>query len=328
VYFTDMDYNIRSVNKAVSERLGLGEKAIVGRKCYEVFHSMNEPWQACPHHKTVETKKSYIEEVVDPRTGETFFTSTSPIFDIAGNFLGSVHIVRDITELKHIRERLATSERMAALGEVAAKVAHEIRNPLVSIGGFAQRLENKLEGNLKEYATIIAREVRRLEDILRDILGFVREVRLSITSVDVNTLLRNVLSLVESEAAGRGIGIETSFGEVPAVLIDGDRIQEAILNIVNNSIQAVDAGGKIEVKTYPANGDVVVEVSDTGAGIAEKDLAFIFDPFFTTKRTGTGLGLAITRRIIEEHKGRIEVRSRPGEGTTIKVFFAVGKEER
>ncbi len=92
VYFTDMDYTIRSINKAVSERLGLPDSEIVGRKCYDVFHSMNEPWQACPHHKTVETKKPYIEEVEDPRTGETFLTSTSPIFDISGQFSrGSTH---------------------------------------------------------------------------------------------------------------------------------------------------------------------------------------------------------------------------------------------
>jgi PAS domain S-box-containing protein len=325
VYFTDMDYTIRSVNKAVPERLGLREEEIVGRKCYDVFHSMNEPWKACPHHKTVETKKSYVEEVEDPGTGETFLTSTSPIFDIAGNFLGAVHIVRDVTELKQIRERLATAERMAALGEVAAKVAHEIRNPLVSIGGFAQRLESKLEGNLKEYATIIAREVKRLEDILRDILGFVREVRLSITSVDINGVIRNVLSLVESEVTEREIGVETILGEVPEVLLDVDRIKEAFLNIVNNSIQAVGTHGKITISTYPRNGTVIVEVTDTGEGIAEKDLPFIFDPFYTTKPTGTGLGLAITRRIIEEHKGRIEVKSKLGEGTIIKVFLSVGR---
>lgn len=329
VYFTDMDYTIRSVNKAVSERLGVPAEQVVGKKCYEVFHNMTEPWKECPHHKTVETKKSFVEEVEDPRTGATSLTSTSPIFDISGNFLGAVHIVRDITELKQIRERLATAERMAALGEVAAKVAHEIRNPLVSIGGFAQRLENKLDGNLKEYATIIAREVKRLEDILRDILGFVREVRLSMKSVDVNTLMGNVFSLVESEAVERGIALDSSFADVPEVIVDPDRIKEAFLNIMNNSIQAVGTHGKITIKTYPRNGNVVVEIVDTGTGIAEKDLPFIFDPFYTTKPTGTGLGLAITRRIIEEHKGRIEVRSRPGEGTTIKVLLpGKRKEER
>lgn len=321
VYFTDMDYTIKNMNKAVAERLGMSEREILGKKCHEVFHGMKEPWEACPHHKTVETKKPYIEEVEDPRTGETFLTSTSPIFDMSGNFLGTVHIVRDVTELKRIRERLATAERMAALGEVAAKVAHEIRNPLVSVGGFAQRLEHKLEGNLKEYATIISREVKRLEDILRDILGFVRDVRLTTTDVDINGLMRDVMSLFESEVMERGIVFETTFGEVPLVRLDMDRIKEAFLNIVNNSIQAVGNHGRITTKTYSSDGYVVVEISDTGKGIAEKDLPFIFDPFYTTKPTGTGLGLAITRRIIEEHKGRIEVKSKLEEGTTVKVYL-------
>jgi signal transduction histidine kinase len=288
---------------------------------------MNEPWQDCPHHKTVEQKKAYIEEVADPRTGETFLSSTSPLFDLSGAFLGTVHIVRNISELKQIRERLATSERMAALGEVAAKVAHEIRNPLVSIGGFAQRLEHKLDGNLKEYATIIAREVKRLEDILRDILGFVREVRLSLTTANINTLLRDVLSLVETETMERGITLETSFGEVADILLDMDRMREAFLNIVNNAIQAVGNRGTIRILTYPWDGHMVVEIQDTGKGISEKDLPFIFDPFYTTKPTGTGLGLAITRRIIEEHKGRIEVKTKIEEGTTIKVFLSSGKEK-
>jgi PAS domain S-box-containing protein len=327
VYFTDIDYTIRSANKAVADKIGMSEDKIIGKKCYEVFHGMNEPWQDCPHHKTVEQKKAYIEEVADPRTGETFLSSTSPLFDLSGAFLGTVHIVRNISELKQIRERLATSERMAALGEVAAKVAHEIRNPLVSIGGFAQRLEHKLDGNLKEYATIIAREVKRLEDILRDILGFVREVRLSLTTANINTLLRDVLSLVETETMERGITLETSFGEVADILLDMDRMREAFLNIVNNAIQAVGNRGTIRILTYPWDGHMVVEIQDTGKGISEKDLPFIFDPFYTTKPTGTGLGLAITRRIIEEHKGRIEVKTKIEEGTTIKVFLSSGKEK-
>jgi signal transduction histidine kinase len=242
--------------------------------------------------------------------------------------MGTVHIVRDITEIKHIRERLASAERMAALGEVAAKVAHEIRNPLVSIGGFAQRLEKKLDGNLKEYSTIISREVKRLEDILKDILGFVREVRLSMEDVDINDLLRNVLSLCGSEIHEREITLETNYGPIPAVRIDPDRLLEAFLNVVNNAIQAVVSHGRITVKTYESNGYVIVEISDTGAGISEKDLPFIFDPFYTTKPFGTGLGLAITRRIIEEHKGRIEVRSVIGEGTNLKVFLPARKEEK
>lgn len=327
VYITDGNYNIKNINKAVVERMGLSEKEIIGKKCHEVFHRKGEPPHTCPHHKTVQTKKAHVEEIEDAYLGGTFLISSSPIMDSATNFLGTVNIVRDITEINLIRERLANSERMAALGEVAAKVAHEIRNPLVSVGGFAQRLEKKLSGNLKEYATIITNEVQRLEDILRDILGFVRQVRLSRTDVDINELLKETVSLVEDEAADREILIETDFSDVPEILVDPDRIKESLLNIVKNAIQAVLTQGTISVKTFTWGNDVVVEIRDTGPGIDNKDMPFIFDPFYTTKPSGTGLGLAITRRIIEEHGGRIEVESHPGEGTTITIYLPTIKEE-
>lgn len=327
VYITDGNYNIKKTNKAVVERMGLSEKEIIGKKCYEIFHRKSEPPHTCPHHKTVQSKKAHVEEMEDAYLGGTFLISSSPIMDSATNFLGTVNIVRDITEISLIRERLANSERMAALGEVAAKVAHEIRNPLVSVGGFAQRLEKKLSGNLKEYATIITNEVQRLEDILRDILGFVRQVRLSRTDVDINELLKETVSLVENEAADREILIETDFSDVPEILVDPDRIKESLLNIVKNAIQAVVTQGTISVKTFTWGNDVVVEIRDTGPGIDNKDMPFIFDPFYTTKPSGTGLGLAITRRIIEEHRGRIKVASHPGEGTTITIYLPTIKEE-
>ena len=327
VFFTDTDYTIRNVNKAVANKFGMTEHELIGRKCYEVFHGKDSPLQECPHHKTVETKKAFVEEVEDAHLGGIFLTSTSPLFDAAGSFLGTVHIVRDISEIKLIQEKLAISERMAALGEVAARVAHEIRNPLVSIGGFAQRLERTLDGNLKEYAMIINNEVKRLELILKEILGFVREVRLTKTAVNINDVISEVLALVESELIEKGIAMRTGLGDVPGIFLDADRVKEAMLNIVNNAIRAVGANGEIEVRTYTGNGHVIAEVSDSGSGIEEKDMAFIFDPFYTTKPMGTGLGLAITRRIIEEHKGRIEVKSRPGEGTTMRVFLPTGKED-
>ena len=328
LFFTDMDYTIRSVNRAVTEKFGVPEGMLLKRKCYEVFHGMHEPWPECPHHMTLQKKKAIAKELDDPHLGGAFLTSTSPLFDKAGNCLGTVHLMRDITELRQIRERLENAERMAALGEVAAKVAHEIRNPLVSVGGFAQRLEKKLEGNLKEYASIITREVKGLEAILKDILGFVKEVRLSKEQVNLNELLCNICTLIDLTADEKDILIETNYGDIPALSLDPERVREAFMNILNNSLQAIGRRGEIRMKTSVRDGYVLTEIQDTGSGIAEKDLSFIFDPFFTTKTTGTGLGLSITRRIIEEHKGRIEVRSKVGEGTTLKVYLPFGKEER
>ncbi len=326
IYITDQNYNIKNINKAVVSKINKPAGEIVGRKCYEIFHGMSEPLTECPHHKTVQTKKAYIEEVEDKYLGGTFLTSSSPVFDTAGEFMGTVHVVRDITELNVLRNKLEASERMAALGEVAAKVAHEIRNPLVSVGGFARRLERKLDGNLKGYAGIIAKEVSRLEDILKEILGFVKEARLTMEKININKLVRDIILLVEADAKERGIMLSPDYGDTPLVSVDRDRIKEALLNILNNALQAVTAGGAISLKTYAVTDYVAVEISDTGSGIDQKDLPFIFSPFYTTKASGTGLGLAITNRIIEEHKGKIDVESTPGKGTTFRVFLPLKEE--
>jgi PAS domain S-box-containing protein len=296
VFITDPDYTIRTVNEAVVNRIGLPKKDIIGRKCYQVFHGMEEPWEACPHHKTMDDRQPHVEEVEDPHLNATFISSTAPMFDSEGSFQGTVHVVRDISELKDLRVQLQSSERMAALGEVAAKVAHEIRNPLVSVGGFARRLEEKLDGGLKEYAHIISEEVRRLESILRDILGFVKEVRMSRRLVDLNEIVANVLGLLRGELSDKGNTIIEEFTNASLVMnIDPDRMKEAILNILVNANEATKKG-RIAVRTYARDGTGVLEVNDEGSGIRSEDIARIFDPFFTTRPTGTGLGLKAPAR--------------------------------
>lgn len=321
VYFNTKDYVIRHINKAVIERLGKPSEEIVGKKCYQVFHGRNEPLPECPHHKTVKTKKAFVEEVEDPNLGGIFLSSSSPIFDSTGEFIGTVHVVRDITELKRLQEKLMMAERMAALGEVAAKVAHEIRNPLVSIGGFARRLEKKLDGNLKGYAEIIANEVIRLERILTEILGFIREVKILKEVVNINGLVDDVISLIKSDLDEREIVLVKELNAPYKVYVDPNGIKEALLNILTNAAHAIGSNGTIFVKTYVEDNSIVIEIEDTGRGISKEELPFIFDPFFTTKGSGTGLGLAITQRIIEKHNGRIEVESKPAIGSTFKVYI-------
>jgi signal transduction histidine kinase len=231
--------------------------------------------------------------------------------------------LRDITELRNLREKLVNAEKMAALGAVAARVAHEIRNPLVSVGGFAKRLESKLDGNLREYAEIIVREVGRLEDILREILGFVKEVRLAKEITNFNNLLDDVLRLMKSDIEDRNIELVKVFGESTDIFVDPNRVKEAIVNIISNAIQSLVGSGSIYVRTYVKGDDSVMEIEDSGGGIAAADIDSIFDPFFTTKAAGTGLGLAITNKIIEEHNGRIEVESEVGTGTVFRIYMPI-----
>jgi PAS domain S-box-containing protein len=321
VYFVTQDYVIRNVNQAVVKRLGKKAVDIIGKKCYEVFHGTKEPRKECPHQKTIKTKQPYVEEMEDPYLGGTCIISSSPIFDTSGEFIGTVNVVSDITEMKNLRLRVIKAERMAALGEVAAKVAHEIRNPLISLGGFARRLEKKLEGNLKEYADIISKEVERLEGILSEILSFVKDTRLQKDTVRTKKIIEEVISIMQAEIDDKEIDLEKDFGEPDEIFVDQNRLKEALLNVLRNAVQAEQFKGKITVRTYRQGTNSVFEIQDDGAGIAEEDLPFIFDPFFSSKKEGTGLGLSITHRIVEEHNGHIEVETKKESGSTFKIFI-------
>ncbi len=309
VYFNDRDFNIRHINHAVVEKFGKPAEEIIGKKCYEVFHGLDSPWVLCPHLKTLETGKASVKEIKDPHSGGTFVVSSSPIFDSTGIVVGTVHISRDITELQALRERVASSDRMAVLGEMAARVAHEIRNPLISVGGFARRLEKKLTGDLNEYAKIIVEEVERLENILKEILGFVRKSNIYKNQINLNELLDETLNLVMPSITERGNNLIKNISKSQILItVDRDRIKEAILNIITNANQATKHG-TISVRTSLENNEAVIEISDNGRGIKQEDLKNIFTPFFTTRSYGTGLGLTITQRIIQEHKGRIDIES-------------------
>jgi PAS domain S-box-containing protein len=328
VFSSTKDYVLTKINRAVSEKLGKPAEEIIGKKCYEVFHGRNEPRRKCPHHKTVRTGKPYAGELDEPHLGGTFLTSSSPIFDSAGEFIGTVHVARDITEIKKLEKQLIMAQRMAALGEVAARVAHDIRNPLVSIGGFARRLEKHLEGNLKEYAAIIAREVAGLEKILSEILAYVRGVSLEKRMVNVDSLVEEVTAVMKSEFDEKQITVVKRLNALSEISMDPSNIREALLNILSNAIHAIGRDGTIIVETAIENNYAVIEIKDTGCGISEEILQFIFDPFFTTKGSGnTGLGLTISHKIIEKHNGRIEVESKPHEGSTFKVFLPLESEE-
>jgi PAS domain S-box-containing protein len=311
VYFNDKDYTIRHVNQAVLKKLGKPAEEIIGKKCYKVFHGLNEPWDQCPHAKTLQTNKAFVEEVKDSYLGGTFVISSSPIFDSLGNSVGTVHISRDVTELEVLRERVITSERMAALGEMAARVAHEIRNPLISVGGFARRLAKKLEGDIEnfDYATIIIEEVTRLEHILKEILSFVRISKVVKNKINLIDLLNNITNFVMPSITEKGNHLVTDLSESEIIAyVDPDRMKEAILNIITNANQATE-NGTITVKSRYEGNEALIEVSDTGGGINPEDRKHIFTPFFTTRPYGTGLGLAITNRIIQEHGGRMDVES-------------------
>ncbi|OGL45171.1 MAG: hypothetical protein A2149_09270 [Candidatus Schekmanbacteria bacterium RBG_16_38_11] len=231
-------------------------------------------------------------------------------------------------ELKRTQQRLVESEKLAALGEMAAGVAHEIRNPLVSIGGFARRLQQKLNGTGTEakYLNIIIREVKRLEKILQDVLYFSKESPLLLSKNNINEIIEDTLLFFESEAKEKNITIKVSLDkQIPPFLLDSQQIKQVLINLLTNSVQAIEKNGKLDIKSFLKNNNSVagVEITDTGGGIPVDVLDNIFNPFFTTKNTGTGLGLALTRKIVEKHGGQIKIRNKIGEGVTFEIDLPI-----
>lgn len=333
LYVTTKDFVITRVNKAVLQMTGMRSEDIIGKKSFEVLKGFEE-CEVKFRQEAMSSNVPFVEELEDYHHGKTFLISCSPILNNSGELAGTVHIVRDISEIKKLREKVISAERMAALGEMAAKVAHEIRNPLLSIGGFARRLEKRVSEDLREYAKIIVDETSRLEEILNDTLSFVKRARLDIRPVDITEIVDNIFNLLEPAALGRGNKL---FREIPHPLIipiDNHRFKEALLNIVTNANEAADHG-VITVRAYEAEAftedtaskEAIIEIEDNGCGISEDDRGRVFDPFFTTRAAGTGLGLSITKRIIEEHGGKIEVESKKGEGTKFIIHVPLSNSE-
>ncbi len=233
------------------------------------------------------------------------------------------------SEIDDYRVQLAEAEKFAALGRMTANVAHEIRNPLTAIGGFARRLDKRVreDSKEKEYATFIVDEVHRLEGVLRDVLSFSRGTSHRLTECNLRGIMEEALKIFEETCRDRSITIRSSFRDIPTVLCDRERILEAIENLVSNAIDAMPHGGLLAVdigeETIKGAPYVTMKVSDTGEGIKEEDMKRIFEPFFTTKQSpkGVGLGLSIMKRFVEDHGGVVQVESKVGEGSTFTLHL-------
>ncbi|WP_353686484.1 PAS domain S-box protein [Thermodesulfovibrio sp. 3462-1] len=337
IYYTDETYTIKKVNRSFLDAVGLKENEVIGKKCFKLIHKTNYPLEECPHRKAMETGISQVGELEENYLDGVYLLSSSPIFDKNGNLIGTINVAKNITELRNLKERIISMEKMAALGEMAAKVAHEIRNPLLAIGGFAKRLNKELkDGKSQEYIKIIIEEVKRLERILNEILSFVKPYPIAKESFEIKQLVDDVVNFVESTLKDNNNEFKLMINNNFTVLGNYDKLKEVLLNLISNANEATKDGlitlkiqkaDKLPVEADADKEYFIIEVEDTGCGIEKANLKRIFDPFFTTKTTGTGLGLAISKRIVEEHGGIIKVESEVNKGTKFKVYLPIHKEQ-
>jgi len=265
--------------------------------------------------------KPYELEVVTRKgTKRNLLITPSPVKG-TGRF---VLVQRDITELKDLEEKYYESQKLAAIGQLSAGIAHEVRNPLSSIKMSLQILEKRMqpEGNDLKRFKIAQREVEHLEKLVSDVLIYAKPSTPHKESSDMRSIIDGSLAMVEKSVNDKDIDVQKRYADgITSVPVDPQMITQALINIFQNAIDAMEPGGRLMISLRNENGSLVIEIGDNGCGIDEEDLPYLFNPFFTKKNYGTGLGLTQVKKIIDQHDGEIEIKSKKGEGTRFMIIL-------
>ncbi len=329
----NMNGVIATFNKSAELILGYNTYDLVGKSVFDAFPASgkNASLNAIIRETLQGKKTSSSREInIYSKAGKKIpiGITTSLLRDKKNTFLGIVVTFKDLAQIKHLEEQVRRADRLAAVGSLAAGVAHEIRNPLGSVKGLVQLLKEDLKDDdqKKAYADIIVKEVDRLNKVVEELLSFARpdasELEANFIQLNINDVIEQTLLLAEHDSKREKIQIIKEFSsDVPLVLADAKKLQQAFLNIIFNAFGAMEDGGDLTIKTSFNKSTKVLNIafSDTGIGISDEGQKKIFDPFYTAKASGTGLGLTISHQIISSHQGRINVKSEMGQGTTFTI---------
>lgn len=329
VVVTNKDNKVILINKAMEEFISVNKERI---HLQELHYCNFDPEIKNVLDRALEDNETVVEhEVHLRRTGKTFTLSILPLLTNEET-VGHVIIMVDITEKKMREFQLRQAESLAALTTLSAGVAHEIKNPLASIdihiqllNREMQKFENDKVKNIKNLLAIVKEEIERLNSIVQDFLFAVRPMSMNLSKENINDILKETLEFLKYELEESDIKVTLNLDEeLPTVLIDPKYIKQALLNIIKNAVEAINEGGEISIKTeVTPEGDVLINIADSGEGIPENNMGKIFEPYFTTRKSGTGLGLVIVYKIIKELGGNIKIESKEGEGSNFSIKLPV-----
>jgi two-component system, sporulation sensor kinase E len=330
ILLLDPKKQIVEVSSRVSDTLGQPREALIGKQCWEAWPEEGKPCSqtdGCPMDRTMATGKPAQDVItrVDPYGRVLYFhVNTYPILSENGRPSRVMEVRRDITQRTYLEQRVQQSQKMAAIGELSTYMAHEIRNPLFSLGGFANALLRSphLHPQDREKVAIILDESKRLDSILKSILNFARPMQAKSSVVDLNQVVTETMEVLGLGFSREGISLELHLKEnLPRVKADAELIKQCLINLVKNAWESMDQGGRLTLRTFMDKTSVILEVADTGRGIPAKVRDQVFNPFFSTKHKGSGLGLAMTKKIMEDLGGAITLNSIENKGTTVALFF-------
>ena len=323
----DGEGRINTLNKVAEQLFSLSSEAIVNKPYSEYF-----PGDAIKLGEVLERSQPIFGREIKYRTlggdSRDLLVVASPLLGEEGETAGAVAVIHDLTELKKLEQETQRLDRLREMGDLAAGVAHEIRNPLNAISITAQRLKSEFrpQKGQDEYLTFtstIINEVRRLNQVVDSFLSLARAHRLDLNAGELSALVEEVVGLLEPQAKQRGIDISFEKTEVPKINLDPEELKKGLINIIINSIQALEERGHIYISLTEEGlpPEVTLRIRDDGPGIPEEILPHLFKPYFTSKKEGSGLGLAITYRIVRDHGGSIEAENIPDGGAEFVLRF-------
>ncbi len=322
----DQDHRVVLYNKGAEKIFGYKAEEVLGKDLDLIL----TPDCAPNHHEAIKrylrTKKpkkiGHVTELVATRkNGEKFPVNISFSTFVLDEKTYFTAVITDLTEIKELQEKTKRMERLALLGRVVAEISHEIKNPLMLIGGFAnQLLANIRDEKSRNKLKIIIDEVRRLENLLASVKEYYSPPPPKKEKIDISKMLKHIHSLIKKECEERGIKLHVDMPE-KAVCVMGneEKLRQVIINIIKNGIDAMERGGKLSLTLDLKGRDVEIKISDTGKGIPKDIREKIFMPFFTTKSQGSGLGLGISKKIVEDHGGSLSFETEEGKGTTFVI---------
>ncbi|MEK6577480.1 MAG: ATP-binding protein [Nitrospirota bacterium] len=324
----DLEKKIIAANKRVEEVIGVAGEEILGSSIYcifpdEYYQDFDEVFRCTLEGNKADTVE--MEILTGDKRSITMEIDMRGV--LGGSILQSVQIhLRDVSKRKEIEQELINSARFRTVGELTAELVHEINNPLGIILGFSQEILSEIDDNNPHYRSvkIIAEEAKRCKNVMKHLLAFARPPSSKYSSIEIDEIIKESLELILGILDKRGILVKKIVpANSPKLYVNPSQIKAVLLNLYNNAIDAMPQGGELTVSVSLGVTTIKISVSDTGEGINELDLKSIFMPYFTRKEGGTGLGLCISKRIIEGHKGQLEVESKPGLGTTFIITLPV-----
>lgn len=324
---------VRIFNHTLSKFLGLKREKVLGQPLMETLDDRGPESNLLI--KTLVTGKEFQnlkpQSVVAVSCTVACLVNTFPVRNRTGITVGAMALFSPAARQQEMENAVIKAEKLAILGQLAAGMVHEIRNPLTAIGGFLQLLQNYLKGKPKEeYIPIMLSELNHANRLISEFLQFAKPGFAKRNKCSIVEIIKDVVMLVESEALSHQFDIEVDLDvSIPKVIGDSGQLKQVFINIMKNAFDALSEGGKIFIQTTwsELEGFVQIYIRDTGVGIDEETIKNMFNPFFTTKENGTGLGMFTSKKIIDNHGGRIEIQSEPGKGTTVIVLLPVEQQQ-